>query len=72
MSMRLLPTGHSQVVRSGHSAIVDAVHARPADRQAIERLAGASVPFIGLWLDAPKALLIERTNRRRSRSVGCG
>ena len=56
-----------RVVRSGHSAIVDAVHARAADRQAIERVARrASVPFIGLWLDAPKALLIERTNQRRS------
>ena len=56
----------SQVVRSGHSAIVDAVHARPADRQAIERLAGdASVPFIGLWLEAPETVLIERTKRRR-------
>ena len=54
------------VVRSGHSAIVDAVHARPADRQAIERLAGdASVPFIGLWLEAPETVLIERTKRRR-------
>ena len=39
VSMRRLPTGHRLVVRSGHSAIVDAVHARPADRQAIERVA---------------------------------
>ena len=53
------------VVRSGHSAIVDAVHARPADRQAIERVAAAaSVQFIGVWLDAPEEVLIERANRR--------
>jgi predicted kinase len=56
----------SQVVRSGHGAIVDAVHASRADRQAIERLASdASVPFIGLWLEAPETVLIERAKRRR-------
>jgi hypothetical protein len=55
----------SQIMRSGHGVIVDAVHARPAERQAIERLAGdASVPFIGLWLEAPETTLIERTKRR--------
>ena len=55
------------VVRSGHSAIVDAVYARPADRQAIERIAAdASVPFAGIWLDAPESMLIERTTWRRS------
>ena len=53
-------------MRSGHSAIVDAVYAGPADRQAIERVAAvASVPFIGVWLDAPDEVLIERANRRR-------
>jgi uncharacterized protein len=56
----------SHIVRNGHSVIVDAVHARQADRQAIERLArDASVPFIGLWLEAPETVLIERTTRRR-------
>ena len=50
----------------GHSAIVDAVHARPGDRDAIERVAAeASVPFRGLWLDAPESTLIERVGRRR-------
>jgi len=54
------------VVRSGHSAIVDAVYARPADRQAIERIAAAAaVPFIGLWLDAPEEVLVERAKQRR-------
>ena len=64
--MQLLPTEPATIVRSGHSAIVDAVHANPADRQAIGRLArDASVPFIGLWLEAPETVLIERTKRRR-------
>jgi aminoglycoside phosphotransferase family enzyme/predicted kinase len=54
-------------LRSGHSVIVDAVHARADDRRAIERVAaGASVRFIGLWLDAPKPVLIGRTKERRS------
>jgi aminoglycoside phosphotransferase family enzyme/predicted kinase len=53
------------VVRGGHSAVVDAVYARPADRQAIEGVAAAAaVPFIGLWLDAPESVLIARTEQR--------
>jgi uncharacterized protein len=53
------------VLRGGQSVIVDAVHARPADRETMERVArAASVPFIGLWLDAPESLLIERTGQR--------
>jgi aminoglycoside phosphotransferase family enzyme/predicted kinase len=54
------------IVRAGHSAIVDAVHARPADRQAIERVAAdLSVPFVGIWLDAPESTLIARVEERR-------
>jgi aminoglycoside phosphotransferase family enzyme/predicted kinase len=54
------------VVRSGHAAIVDAVFARPADREAIEHAAAiASVPFLGLWLDAPADVLIARSGQRR-------
>lgn len=54
------------VVRSGHAAIVDAVFARPADREALERAAAiASVPFVGLWLEAPENVLIARSRQRR-------
>jgi predicted kinase len=54
-------------LRAGHSAIVDAVYARPADRQAIERVAAEEgVPFIGIWLDAPEATLIARAEQRRN------
>ena len=53
-------------VREGHSAIVDAVHARPMDRHAIERVAAnLSVPFVGIWLDAPESTLIARVEQRR-------
>jgi len=53
------------LVRAGHSAIVDAVFANPQDRDAVQRVAAnASVPFVGLWLDAPAPVLIDRTQRR--------
>jgi hypothetical protein len=40
---------------------------RAADGGIIEQVAGAaSVPFIGLWLDAPESLLIDRTAQRRN------
>jgi predicted kinase len=53
-------------VATGQSAIVDAVYAWPADRETIERVAAAAqVPFVGLWLDAPEAVLIARSEQRR-------
>jgi hypothetical protein len=53
------------VVAGGHAAIVDAVFARPADREAIEQAAAAAgVPFLGLWLDAPESVLVARSERR--------
>jgi aminoglycoside phosphotransferase family enzyme/predicted kinase len=57
----------ARVLRAGHSVIVDAVYARVSDRRALQRIAdAASVPFIGLWLDAPESVLIDRTIQRRS------
>jgi aminoglycoside phosphotransferase family enzyme/predicted kinase len=54
-------------LRAGHSAIVDAVFARPSDCKAIERVAAdMSVPFVGLWLEAPEPTLIARTEQRRN------
>jgi predicted kinase len=56
----------SVVIGQGHSAIVDAVYARPPDRHAIERVAiDAAVPFAGIWLEAPEATLIDRAEQRR-------
>jgi aminoglycoside phosphotransferase family enzyme/predicted kinase len=53
-------------IREGHSAIVDAVYARPGDRQAIERVAAdVAVPFVGIWLEAPEPTLIARVEQRR-------
>ena len=56
-----------RVLRAGHGVVVDAVYARAADRRAIEEVAeAASIPFIGLWLDAPESLLIDRTAQRHN------
>ncbi len=55
------------VLASGHSAIADAVFAKPAMRAAVERLAGnAGVPFCGLWLEAPQEVMIERVESRKN------
>jgi aminoglycoside phosphotransferase family enzyme/predicted kinase len=57
----------AMVLRAGHSVVVDAVYARAADREAIGRVAAAaSVPFVGVWLDAPDAALLSRTEQRRN------
>jgi aminoglycoside phosphotransferase family enzyme/predicted kinase len=56
----------AKAIREGHSAIVDAVYARPGDRQAIERVAAdVAVPFAGIWLEAPQTTLITRVEQRR-------
>ena len=53
------------VVGGGHAVVADAVFARPADRESVERIAaGARAPFVGLWLDAPASELIARAGRR--------
>ncbi|ODR99261.1 hypothetical protein AUC68_04470 [Methyloceanibacter methanicus] len=53
------------VLEAGRSVIVDAVHARPAEREAIAAVAqdhGAA--FAGLWFDAPAEVLTERVTDR--------
>ena len=53
-----------KVVCGGYTAIVDAVFAEPADREAIARVAkAAGVPFAGLWLDAPEPVRIVARER---------
>jgi aminoglycoside phosphotransferase family enzyme/predicted kinase len=57
------------VLGAGHSVLVDAVYARASDRRVIEEVAEAiSVPFVGLWLDAPERVMIDRTAQRRNDS----
>ena len=54
-----------RAVAVGHSAVVDAVFAKPQERAAIERCAQAlGVPFHGLFLDADLATRIARVGAR--------
>ncbi|MCC7272561.1 MAG: AAA family ATPase [Alphaproteobacteria bacterium] len=51
---------------AGRSAIVDAVHADPAERAAVEAVAARlGVPFRGIWLEAPAPTLVARVEARR-------
>lgn len=52
---------------AGRSVVVDAVHARPEERAAIEAVARThGAPFTGLWLEAPAPLLRARVEARRN------
>ena len=55
-----------RVLRAGHCAILDAVFARPEERDAAEALAQrVGVPFEGVWLDVPKEVAQARIAGRR-------
>ena len=49
-------------LKGARAVIVDAVHARPEEREHIAAVAG--VPFVGLWLEVPAALLKQRVGGR--------
>jgi predicted kinase len=51
---------------AGCCVVADAIHARPAERDAIAAVARAArVPFVGLWLEAPADTLAARIDARR-------
>lgn len=53
-------------LEGGQAVILDAVHAKPAERDAAAALAAElNVPFIGLWLDALPEILRKRVTDRR-------
>jgi predicted kinase len=55
-----------RALRAGHSVVLDAVFAKPAERDAAEELAGKlGVPFEGLWLDVPKDVAQARVAARK-------
>jgi uncharacterized protein len=52
-------------LEGGHSVIVDAVHAKKGERDAVAEIAGrTSAAFTGLWLDAPADTMRGRIARR--------
>jgi predicted kinase len=53
-------------LEAGYSVIIDAVSLKPAERQSFAATAvAADVPFAGLWLAAPAALMDRRLRARR-------
>ena len=54
-----------RMLRAGHSAIVDAVHARPEERETIESVAKqAGVTFDGIWLETALDTRVARVGGR--------
>ncbi|MBO6755141.1 MAG: AAA family ATPase [Roseibium sp.] len=54
-----------RILAAGHSALFDAVFADEAERAHAETLAGAAeASFCGLWLTAPKKVMIARVENR--------
>jgi predicted kinase len=54
-----------RALEAGVSVVVDAVFARESERVAMERIAlEAGVPFRGVWLEAPAAVLEQRVGER--------
>jgi uncharacterized protein len=56
----------ASALRAGYCSILDAVALRPDERQSFASVAQkASVPFAGLWLEAPEKALTARVTARR-------
>jgi hypothetical protein len=52
---------------AGHAVIADAVFAREGERRAIAGVAARlKIPFMGLWLDAPRTVMAARLDARRN------
>jgi predicted kinase len=52
--------------RADTVVLADATFLEPEQRTAIEQAArDARVPFVGVWLDAPEACLVDRVSKRR-------
>jgi aminoglycoside phosphotransferase family enzyme/predicted kinase len=57
----------TKCLAAGHSAILDAVYLRRDERDAVADVARkAKVPFAGIWLEAPAAVLEQRIAGRRN------
>jgi len=63
----------SRALAAGHAVIVDGVFGLPEGRAAIERLARtAGVAFQGFWLEAPRAVLLDRVAARSGDASDAG
>jgi aminoglycoside phosphotransferase family enzyme/gluconate kinase len=56
----------AQALATGHGVVADATFIHEAGRQRLEQIAAEqNVPFLGIWLEAPPDVLIERVGKRR-------
>jgi hypothetical protein len=56
-----------RIIAAGYAAVVDAVYARPQEREALRGVAAAhGVPFHGLFLTADRAVRAARVGARRA------
>ncbi len=56
-----------RILRAGYPVVLDAVFAKPAERDEVAQLArGLDVPFGGLWLKAPAEIMAARISGRRN------
>jgi hypothetical protein len=54
-----------RILAAGHAVVLDAVHARAEERDALAQMARRrGVPFAGLWLEAERDVLVERVSQR--------
>lgn len=54
-----------RILAAGYSVVADAVYAEPGERDAIAAVArSVGVPFTGLWLEAPAAIMASRIEGR--------
>lgn len=57
----------AKAIECGHSAIADAVFARPKEREMAENLASSlGVPFIGFWTETDRATMEARVRERKN------
>lgn len=55
-----------RTIAAGHSAVIDAVHLRPAEREDAASIGkAAGVPFEGVWLELPLETRVRRVGARR-------
>lgn len=60
----------ARALAAGVPVVLDAVFARPGEREAAEELAAAmEVPFLGLWLEAPSPILEGRIAAREEQGA---
>lgn len=66
MVYRLMRKKACVALEAGQSVILDAVHAKPAERAGCEAVAAAQgASFLGIWLSAPHGVLASRVESRQ-------